>query len=72
MPERLSRGTAPPHRRPLTLQRPAGAAQGFTLIEVMVVLVIFDKDEHQEDTSVVKMSAPNPADSEERDIWKDQ
>ncbi|MCB1912899.1 MAG: prepilin-type N-terminal cleavage/methylation domain-containing protein [Rhodocyclaceae bacterium] len=40
MPERLSRGTAPPHRRPLTLQRPAGAAQGFTLIEVMVVLVI--------------------------------
>ena len=39
---------------------------------VMVVLVIFDKDEHQEDTSVVKMSAPNPADSEERDIWKDQ
>ena len=39
MPERLSRGTAPPHRRP-TLQRPRRCVQGFTLIEVMVVLVI--------------------------------
>lgn len=40
MPGALSRRAAPPHPFPLTPHRPAHAAGGFTLIEVMVVLVI--------------------------------
>lgn len=39
---------------------------------MMIVLVIFDKDEQHKDTSVINMPEPNPADSEERDIWKDK
>lgn len=36
----------------------------------LISVIIFEKEDQQKDTSVVKMAERNPADSEERDNWQ--
>lgn len=35
----------------------------------LIALILLEKEEGKQDTSTLKMKEPNPADSEERDIW---
>lgn len=37
---------------------------------ILISLILFERDEQQKDISVVKMTGPNPDDSEERDNWQ--
>lgn len=37
---------------------------------MLIALLIFEKEERQIDNSTIELDQPNPADSEERDIWQ--